>query len=335
MSGIEYTENEDLIYKKKRTKLRKIKKGLRFTVQAGSKSHVMYLTNKGHLVMAHHSNTELNNEMMLDWLSNREDKNLVCRCTHIFEQWRNRDSPKSASPYPMTAEGYRPYGDYRKAYRIWRRRIKDSIYQNKHIPYLQLQDGKWPLGKEKVEELLKLEFQRYGLTLYKEQKSKYVAHKLTYYSVDRIKLGGQLGKTRHSNFVIDLNIEKGNVKFSVGNISSLSWSRSLTVDNFYMVAYLIGASLFAREYHYKLTYSKNSDSSLRLRIGSGTGIPNDGVIGDYKITVQKYDLNSIDLSYVGTGDSYGIPFIFDKLVNTLRKLEAYKIEREQRWPKPN
>lgn len=151
-------ESEQLIKPKRvRTKKRKVKRGLNIGVRCYGKIHNVMLTPKGHVVLTHHTDEELEVEMALAGIGG-SDKTEICGCASFLRAWKTRKGIWDNSIVPTNIAPLRTIDDTKKAAdRISRRVIKHSKYTHKH------QKRTWFKDFAGMQEFVKAELDRYGM----------------------------------------------------------------------------------------------------------------------------------------------------------------------------
>lgn len=142
---------------KKSTK-RAVSKGLKIDMICCNKAHSVYYTPKGHLVLANHSDLDLDVDMALNVLGGDEDG--MCRCAIMMKAWRSgvglhsADIPRPISGVCSKLDVYKKIGE-----RFCRRWLKKVKFQHRKTIRC------WPntTSIKDVYRFLQEEFARYGM----------------------------------------------------------------------------------------------------------------------------------------------------------------------------
>lgn len=203
-------------------KKRKVQKGLRITINCDGKAHQIVWTKKGHMILTHHPDMDLNAELAMRTVGSCE----ICRCAEFIGGWRAGRGGSYFPGCPQTMTGVRGCGNDRKADRAWRKMRSKVEYKCKKAPKL-----KWPESEEEMHNFLQIAFARAGL--------RYEPKGEVYYDgIKPYQVSAKVSVTWHGG--------DGKNRFIIqsGNIYGLNYQRYATPDNYEMLIELVGRYLF-------------------------------------------------------------------------------------------
>ena len=220
--------------KRRRTKLRKVSKGLKFSVRCSGQQHIMYLTPKGHLVLAHHSDMDLNSDIALGMLGGEG-----CKCAEVLKAWRKND----ISNLPQTLQGIRVQG---RIPRLMRHKMRNEAYKNKGMKRIP-----WPpRDKSEAIKYLEREFNRQGPNFANAGTKRWNGATQVYEQEDKYKITVKSfsGKGYYSDTEILVTFDEASKKlyFQSFQVPGMNWQRLVTPENLpifiQIIAYCAGGS---------------------------------------------------------------------------------------------
>lgn len=146
-----------------RTKKRRVKHALKVVVECNGHKHDILYTPKGHIVLAHHPDIDLEAEMAMVALGSEN----CCRCAGFLAEWREGKIPfvGFTSFVPWVMDGVRNTKDYRvglQCYRAWRkyaRKMKYNFKQTKEVI------PPWPATFAEFKDYIKIKLKQIGILL--------------------------------------------------------------------------------------------------------------------------------------------------------------------------
>jgi hypothetical protein len=220
MNDIVMTEEAVLKPKRIRTKTRKVQKGLRIVIECGGKQHYIVWTKKGHMVMTHHPDIDLNAELAMRSVGGCD----ICRCAEFIGAWRSGNGLTSVCPRTMIGvrPSLKPESVGIRAWRKMRSKSEHLHKQQKPVP--------WPTSEDEMHTFLTDAFKRVGLL--------YGGGIVT-------NEGIQDGKAPTVILQLEWDQVKNN-RFTMQNstVPGLNYKRYVTPDNYEMLIELIGRYMF-------------------------------------------------------------------------------------------
>lgn len=224
---------------RKRFKRRKVQKGLRIVINCDGKQHHIVWTKKGHMVMAHHPDIDLNAELAMRGIGGCE----VCRCAKFIGAWRAGGN-KIIEVCPQTVSGVRPNTPAEKlSSRLWRKMRSKAEHLHK-----QQKPAPWPTSEEEMHKFLTDAYDRAGL--------KYEAE-FASVCYDGIKDES----VRPDTLILQIewdHVKNNRFTMQHPSVPGLNYRRYVTPDNYEVLIELVGRYLFRRLVTSELTRQDNT-----------------------------------------------------------------------------
>jgi hypothetical protein len=208
--------------KRSRTKLRKVKEGIKFNVKCEERTHTMYLTPKGRMVLAHHSDLDLSSELVLNALGGD-----ACGCATALKAWRtcNMDNVNEAIYWLRcpTVDGANTARVIRKLHNNLRKKNSRKVLD-------------WPKTLSEASAFFTYEFNKVDLRFYEAGSRSVYAEDGTkadtprYYLKPKVGAGGGYYSTVHE-IMLTFNPKNNGIYLQSYAIKLLNRRRVITAEN--------------------------------------------------------------------------------------------------------